>query len=454
MKHHHIWTAGFAGLLIAASTLALESTLPTEELGPYEVAKVSQDWHPPLLGDLPLEVTPVVPGEIGPPPIPPPANPVVEIAICLDTSGSMNGLIESAKQKLWRIVNEFIFVDPMPRLRVALYTYGNDGHDASIGWVRQETALTEDLDLVSERLFAQTTNGGTELVGRVVRAATRELDWSEEPMAVKMIVVAGNETADQDRQHPFPKSCSAAISRDIVVHAIYCGGEADADAESWRKVARLSDGQFAAIDQQGGMVVLATPFDQELTRLSNDLNGTYIAYGENGQRFAENQTRQDDNAVALNTEAAAARALCKANGIYNNAAWDLLDAVRVKNLVLAEIPEEQLPEEMKKMTPKQREEHLAEMRKKRGEIQTLINDISTNRQRYLDEEMKRQELDASHSFDSALRRAIRGQAEARGYRFKQAESAPVLPEPAPRAEESAQPPAVPAQQLGQTVTSG
>ena len=338
---------------------------------------------------------------------------------------------------------------------MALFTYGNDGHDASIGWVKQETALTEDLDLVSERLFAQTTNGGTELVGRVVRAATRELDWSEDPSAVKMIVVAGNETADQDRLHPYPQACSTAISRDIVVHAIYCGGAADADAESWRQVARLSDGQFAAIDHQGGMVVLSTPFDQELTALSTDLNGTYLAFGENSAWFAENQVRQDDNAVALNTEAAAARALTKANGYYNNAGWDLIDAVRVKSLVLSEIPEEELPEEMKKMTPKQREEHVAAMRKKRGEIQQRINDISANRQRYLDAEMKRQELDPSRSFDSALRKAIRGQAEARGYRFKQAESsAPVLPEAPPRAEEGAQAPVPPGRQLGQRVTSG
>lgn len=372
--------------------------------------------------ELPLEVTPVVPGEIGPRPIPPPANPVVEIAICLDTSGSMDGLIESAKQKLWQIVNEFVFAEPMPRLRVALYTYGNDGHDPSVGWVRQETPLTENLDLVSDRLFSQTTNGGTELVGRVLRAATLELDWSDDPGAVKMLVVAGNETADQDRLHPFRDSCAAAIAKDVVVHAIYCGGASDPDAESWRQVARLSDGQFAAIDQQSGTVVLATPFDGDLAELSGDLNGTYLAFGENGLWFRENQLRQDASAVALNSEVAAARALTKANGLYDNSGWDLVDAVRVKGQVLGELPEEQLPEELKAMTPEQREARVAELGRRRGELQERINRISAERQRYLDAEMARRQLDDSRSFDAALRRAIRGQAEGRGYRFGEPKS--------------------------------
>jgi len=419
--------AGLAALVITASTLA---------------------FVPAAADELPVEVTPVVPGEIGPPPIPPPANPVVEIAICLDTSGSMDGLIESAKQKLWQIVNEFVFAEPMPRLRVALYTYGNDGHDPGVGWVRQETPLTENLDLVSDRLFAQTTNGGTELVGRVVRAATLELDWSDDPGAVKLIVVAGNETADQDRLHPFQESFAAAIAKDVGVHALFGGGASHPGAESWRQVARLSDGQFAAIDQQSGMIVLATPFDGDLTALSGELNGTYLAFGENGGWFCANQLRQDANALALNGEAAAARALTKANGLYDNSGWDLVDAVRIKGQVLAELPEEQLPEELSAMTPEQREAHVAELGKRRGELQERINRISEKRQRYLDEEMARRELDDSRSFDAALRRAIRGQAEGRGYRFGGAK--PEAPATGPGVEYGPPPPP----SLGATGTEG
>ncbi|MCB9915867.1 MAG: VWA domain-containing protein, partial [Planctomycetes bacterium] len=214
---------GFAGAALAAAHgLAQESAAPAVTTSVVrEVSCARYGWSPGCgWSEAPWALA-----------VPPPANPLVEIAICLDTSGSMDGLIGSAKQKLWAIVNEFVFAEPMPRLRVALYTYGNDGHSAENGWVNLECPLTEDLDLVSERLFAQTTNGGTELVGRVVNAAAGQLDWSPDPGALKLIVVAGNETADQDTVVSFRDACAGAIARDIMVDAIYCGAPGDGDAD-------------------------------------------------------------------------------------------------------------------------------------------------------------------------------------------------------------------------------
>src|SRR5258705_2711251 len=95
----------------------------------------------------------------------------VHLAICLDTSGSMDGLIDEARQKIWSIVNDLALATPTPRLRIALLTYGNDGHDAERGWVAVDAPFTEDLDTVSAQLFALKTNGGTELVARVLDAA-------------------------------------------------------------------------------------------------------------------------------------------------------------------------------------------------------------------------------------------------------------------------------------------
>ena len=123
---------------------------------------------------------------------------VIELAICLDTSGSMDGLINSARQKLWTIVNDLALAEPTPTFRVALLSYGNDGHNAENGWVKVETPFTEDLDTVSQMLFGLTTNGGTELVGRVVQTSLQELDWHPSAGALRTIFVAGNESADQD----------------------------------------------------------------------------------------------------------------------------------------------------------------------------------------------------------------------------------------------------------------
>jgi len=347
----------------------------------------------------------------------PPATPVVDIAICLDTSGSMDGLIESAKQKLWGIVNEFIYAEPMPTLRVALLTYGNDGHDSENGWVKVETGLTEDLDLVSMLLFQQTTNGGTELVGRAVSHATGNLAWSTTPGSLKLIVVAGNESADQDQVVRYQDAAKAAITNDILVNAIFCGSLTDADAAGWQNVARLADGQFAAIDHDQGTVVIETPFDIQLSELSADLNGTYIAFGVQGAWFGENQVAQDDNAAGLNGEAAASRAICKANGLYNCASWDLVDALAAQQIVLADLKVEDLPEPMQVMTLEQRQTHVDGMAMERKRVQARVNEVAAKREAFVKEELQRLQLDDSQAFDSAFREALRQQAIAKGYRF-------------------------------------
>src|SRR5438309_1717807 len=54
-------------------------------------------------------------------------KPVVQIALLLDTSGSMDGLIEQAKTQLWKVVNEFAKAERggvRPEIQVALYHYG------------------------------------------------------------------------------------------------------------------------------------------------------------------------------------------------------------------------------------------------------------------------------------------------------------------------------------------
>ena len=369
--------------------------------------------------------------------VPAPVHPVVEIAICLDTSGSMDGLIDAARQKLWGIVNEFVFAEPMPTLRVALLTYGNDGHNAENGWVKLETGLTEDLDLVSQILFAQTTNGGTELVGRVVSAATRQLQWSQEPGALKLIVVAGNESADQDTAVPFSEASKAAITADIMVNAIYCGAPGHVDALQWRQVALLADGQFAAIDHNNGTVVMQTPFDARVAELSAGLNRTYLAFGVDASTYAMNQRVQDENAVGLNGEAAASRAICKSNLLYNCASWDLVDAARQPNFVLADIDAKLLPLEMQAMTLEERQAHIELKGSERAELQKQVNALALERQAFIDEQTQKQQLDDSKSFDNAFKQALRSQARSRGDRFSDAKpnrapaQAPVLPAATP-----------------------
>ncbi len=341
----------------------------------------------------------------------------VDLAICLDTSGSMQGLIESAKRKLWDITNELAKAKPTPRLRVALLTYGNDGHNAAEGWVRLDSGLTEDLDTICQQLFSLTTNGGTEYVGRVIQASLDRLDWTPSNEALKLIFVAGNESADQDREVPFRDACRRAIAKGIMVNAIYCGPATDGIAPGWREVASLADGQFASIDHNTGTRDVATPYDAELQRLSAALNTTYLAYGREGAAGEARQAAQDANVAALSAPAAAARAEAKASALYVNR-WDLVDAVRDKGVDLETAKAEELPEAMRDMTVAERKAHVEAMAAKRAEIQQAIGALTAKRQAHIASERAKAGQANDAAFDAAVRKSMREQAEKKGFVFE------------------------------------
>ncbi len=345
----------------------------------------------------------------------------VDLAICLDTSNSMDGLIDSAKKKLWAIVNELALARPRPVLRVAIYQYGNDGLDKSNGWVQKVSDLTDDLDAVYGKLFELRTNGGTEYVARVVRAATEQLKWSTEKNALRIIVVAGNEPATQDRKYKLKDVCGDTANKGIIINTIFCGSESAGRNTGWADAARWADGQYAAIDQDGGTVVVKTPYDKKLSELGAKLNSTYVAYGKGGGRHAEAQRLQDTNAAKLGAPAAADRAAAKSTGLYRNAGWDLVDALRENKVDLDKLKSEELPEKMRKMTVAQRKEYIAGQAGKRVEIQKQIKELNAKRAEHVKKEIARLGLSEKDSFDANLRRAIREQAVKKNFRFEDAQ---------------------------------
>ncbi|MCA9000882.1 MAG: VWA domain-containing protein [Planctomycetes bacterium] len=341
----------------------------------------------------------------------------IDLAICLDTSGSMDGLIDSAKQTLWAIVNDMALVEPAPALRVALLTFGNDKHSAENGWVLMDSPLTTDLDLISQKLFALTTDGGTEYVGRVVDAATRDLDWSTDPNALKLIVVAGNESADQDPTIPFRDASKNAITAGIMVNSIYCGNPMDDIAPAWREVSLLADGNFASIDADNGMIVIDTPFDEELMALTASVNGTYIPWGEGGAAGCENQWVQDANNGSLNGNAIALRAQSKNSKLYV-CSWDLVDATKNGQVKIEDVDRKFLAEELQGMNDEELAAHVEKMSQKRAEIQAQVTEVSAKREAWLAEERTKRNLDDSKALDRVMRDAIRSQAATKGIQFQ------------------------------------
>jgi hypothetical protein len=344
-----------------------------------------------------------------------PGSKPIDVVLCLDTSNSMDGLIASAKMKLWDIVNDLAKVQPAPDLRVALYSYGNNGYDKSNGWVRNELDLTSDLDEIYKKLNALTTHGGEEYVARVCHDALGQQKWSADPKALRIIFVCGNERAAQDPQIKLSDVGGKAKNQNVIINPIFCGPSAHADAQDWREFAALSGGKFANIDQERGAVAVATPVDKELGELSTKLNGTYLAFGALAQEKAENQTQQDTNALRLSPAAAATRATAKAGALYRNAEWDLIDRCKDDpKFDVTKLPANELPEEMRKLKPEERPAYIKKKAEERAALQKHIADVSKKRDEFVREQQKKNPSAAEQAFDAAIRAILREQASSKG----------------------------------------
>ena len=354
------------------------------------------------------------------PALPAPARPRIQIAILLDTSGSMEGLIGQAKTELWRIVNEFALArrdGVPPRLEVALYEYGNDSLPEQEGWMRMIVPLTDDLDRISEELFALTTNGGSEFCGQVIQQAVRELDWSESNADLKAIFIAGNEAFTQGRVD-YREACKAAIAAGVVVNTIHCGPYQQGVDGHWNMGAELADGSYLSIDHNREAIHVEAPQDAEIARLGVLLNTTYVAYGVNGVAFASRQVSMDSLAAAAAPSAGVERQMAKASVHYRNSGWDLVDALEDGTCKVEDLKEAELPKELQGKSAAEIKAHVAAKGKERGEIKAKINALNAERRTFV--EAKRQELapEGEDTLDVAMVKVARAQAKARGFEFE------------------------------------
>ncbi len=346
-------------------------------------------------------------------------QPVIQVALLLDTSSSMDGLINQAKTQLWKIVNELATTskDGMDsNIQIALYEYGNSTLSVSDGYIRKVVPLTTDLDLVSEKLFELKTQGGDEYCGAVIQKATNNLDWTASFNDLKLIFIAGNERFNQGTVD-FEAACKAAIKKGIVVNTIHCGDYQEGINEFWKKGADLADGKYLTINQDEAVVQINTPFDDEIMKLNNSLNKTYLSFGNEGQKKMERQSIQDSNAQQLSPSVAVERAITKSSKTYNNASWDIVDAVEEEAIELEELDTESLPAEMKDLKVEERKEFVEEKRKERLAIQEKINVLNTQRMDFIANENAKSEEAAT--LDNVLLKAVKSQAKQKNFSVKE-----------------------------------
>jgi hypothetical protein len=344
----------------------------------------------------------------------------IMLALLLDTSNSMDGLIDQAKSQLWKIVNEVAVAKTgdgkQPNIKIALYEYGNDGLSPDEGFIRQVSPLTEDLDAISEKLFSLSTNGGNEFCGQVIKTSLNQLAWSASNADLKMIFIAGNEPFTLGGVS-YELACGAAKEKGVVVNTIYCGDINDGIALSWKRGADLTGGAFMSIEQDSKTVYVPTPYDDQIAALNDKLNANYVYYGASGEYRKEQQIVQDKNAASYGLANMAERSFCKSSHAYKNSSWDLVDAAKDNEKVIAEIKSDDLPTEMRTMSMEQRKAYIKQKSEERTKIQAGIQSLNKKRQEFIFNKTPQSSKDKM--LDASMMKAIKEQGSAKNLKWKE-----------------------------------
>jgi hypothetical protein len=338
----------------------------------------------------------------------------IKVALLLDTSNSMDGLIHQAKAQLWEIINELSYAkcgDEKPNLEIALYEYGNDNLPSEEGYIRQVLGFSDDLDEISEKLFSLTTRGGSEFCGHVIQTSLDQLNWGNNPKDLKLLFIAGNEPFTQGTIN-YKDAVTNACEKDVVINTIFCGNYQQGISGMWKDGAVLGKGDYMTIAHNRNIVYVKTPYDEQIMKYNQGLNRTYIAYGGRGNYKLTQQATQDFNANSINEEIAVDRAVSKSSSFYKNSSWDLVDGIANNSVKVEELSDKELPKELKGKSKEEILAYVAKKQRERKEIQQKIRELDAKRKKFIATQHKKEGKD---DLESAMIQAIKTQAARKNY---------------------------------------
>src|SRR5438034_2700406 len=344
-------------------------------------------------------------------------KPRIEVCFVLDTTGSMGGLIEGAKQKIWSIANEMISAKPTPELKLGLIGYRDRGDE----YVVKSFRLTDDIDSIYGHLRDFKAEGGgdePESVNEALAEAIEKMPWSQDRKVLKIIFLVGDAPPHLDYADgpKYPELCRIAAKKDLIINTVQCGNIAETTPIS-KEIAELSEGSYAAIAQSGGVAIIATPMDDELARLNKKIGATLIPYGD----AALQREVAAKQAFAESAPASAAADRLSYNARTGKAVQgrgELLDALANNKIKLDSIDRKDLPQEFQKLTKQEMEARIAKTRIERGSLQKEVQDLAKKRDAYIQAENKRlAEAGKGDGFDEKVAETIHQQAERKGINY-------------------------------------
>ena len=345
------------------------------------------------------------------------SKPRIEVCFVLDTTGSMGGLIEGAKQKIWSIANEMISAQPTPELKLGLIGYRDRGDD----YVLKSFGLTDDIDAIYGHLREFQAGGGgdaPESVNEALAEAIHKMPWSSDKKVLKIIFLVGDAPPHMDYPNgpKYPDLCREAAKKDLIINTIQCGEMADTKP-IWQEIAKLSEGTYVGISQSGNVAVISTPMDKELSRLNERIGATLIPYGDSKLQ-AEVHAKYG---VAKSAPISAMADRLSYNSKTDKAVQgrgELVDALNGKTLKLEEIDQKQLPTELQKLDRNELQKRIAKTRDERADLQKQIVEVSEKREAFIQSENKRLAAEGKgDAFDQKVAETLHAQAAKKGISY-------------------------------------
>ena len=346
-------------------------------------------------------------------------NQIVEVVFVLDTTGSMGGLLEGAKSKIWYIATEIQNAKTNVEVRIGLIAYRDRGDD----YVTKHFPITSDIHSIYAELIEFQAGGGgdaPESVNQALYEAIQQQNWNDAHDTLRIVFLVGDAPPKMNYQNDvkYMQSVKLAKQKDIIINTILAGNDSKTKT-IWQEIAQNANGAFSQIAQDGNITIVKTPFDNEIKQLNIQLNTTVILYGT--EKVKKQANRVMDSMAAAKPAASSDMASYNLKRTIKSRVFagdgDLLQELELKTETLGSLVDDKLPLNMQKMDASQRLEYIEKMQQKRSEIQAKIDKLAKNRSVYMVDQIKKLSDEDKNSFDENMVTTIREQAFEKGIKY-------------------------------------
>ena len=232
----------------------------------------------------------------------------LDIVICVDLSGSTNGLINNVRDNLWLIINQANIMIPIPDLRIAVVGFSRPSFGKNTGYVKVLCDLTYNFDHLETELFKlkPSIEKGDQYVSAALSTCISQISWSKQIDAKKIIFLCGNGMVTSNG-FDYIKYCEQANEKNIIVNTLYIPNGANIMRElpAWRRIATITKGMQSEITvaNKDDVTVFSDAKIDRVREINNKLNATYLWSGMDSSFCRRSLVTADSGAYYTRKEA-------------------------------------------------------------------------------------------------------------------------------------------------------